>query len=90
MSDFTSSFHSLAKPFKEKVLQLSDKSQLYQYVSSKFLYICDFINIIRDLFLQYSTLIKVTSSESSDIPGFVIEELIQISYENEVLGKNVY
>jgi len=65
MSDFTSSFHSLAKPFKEKVHQLSDKSQLYQY---------------------YSTLVKVTSSESSDIPGFVIEELIQISYENEVLA----
>ena len=53
-------------------------------------YICDFINIIRYLILQYSTLIKVTSSESSDIPGFVIEELIQISYENEILGKNVF
>ena len=51
-------------------------------------YICDFINIIRYLILQYSTLIKVTSSDSSDIPGFVVEELIQISFENEVLGKD--
>ena len=31
---------------------------------------------------------KVTSSDSSDIPGFVVEELIQISFENEVLGKD--
>ena len=34
MSDFTSSFHALAKPLKQKVHQLSDKSQLYQYVSA--------------------------------------------------------
>ena len=38
--------------------------------------------------IRYSTLIKVTSSDSSDIPGFVVEELIQISFENEVLGKD--
>ena len=32
----------------------------------------------------------MTSSDSSDIPGFVVEELIQISFENDVLGKSVF
>ena len=44
------------------------------------------ITYLTKIFFQYATLLKATGSDSADIPGYVYEELIQISFENENLA----
>jgi hypothetical protein len=41
------------------------------------------------LFFQYGLLKKVTSSDQDEIPGYVLEELMQLSYSSEILASQL-